>query len=390
MQTCKPEETLKKRSEKLDLPLRGVNLAHSLCAALLLSACATSPTTVAPGTSPAYGTILGNQRRALYEDEAIPMAPQVAWDVNAGSGMRGTLVLLDSTVLTATTNRQMLAFHRRSGQRHWDQRFNNAVTSTVLYDRNTIYVATDEYDGAIFALNIARGRDRWKRTIGPVRFTPLLENGVIYAGTDGGAVAALHTENGAIIWRVGLRGGLTETLVSVGSALVAFTNTDSVFALRKVDGGLVARAHLQGTPSAAPALHGTTIIVPTQDTAIVAIDANTLAVLWRARVSAPVLTAPVVTADGSAYAAARDGALYRIAEGRVEKIAQLEHAIAGSLTLARGHLLLGSYDGTLLAVSLDGQVVWKYNFNDSVVAPVAVGDQSIYVPLLRGRIVKLR
>ena len=68
----------------------------------------------------------------------------------------------------------------------------------------------------------------------------------------------------------------------------------------------------------------------------------------------------------------------------------VELTVSASLTLARDHLLLGSYDGTLTAVSLDGRVAWTYPFDDSIVAPVAVGDQSVYVPLLRGRIVKLR
>jgi outer membrane protein assembly factor BamB len=187
-----------------------------------------------------------------------------------------------------------------------------------------------------------------------------------------------------------LRGGVAETLVDAGTHIVAFTTSDSVFALRKADGAIIARNFVPGTPAATPALSGNTIMVATQDTSIVGIDVHTLAELWRVGVSAPVLAPLVVAQDSNVYAAARDGALYRVRHGNVEKITQLEHAIAGSLTLARDHLLLGSYDGTVLAVSMDGKVAWKYRFNDSVVAPVAVGDQAVYVPLLHGRIVKLR
>lgn len=333
---------------------------------------------------------LGNTRRALFENEIVPANPKVEWNVNAGSGLRGTIILIDSTVLTATTNQQMLAFHRRDGRRHWDQRFNNGVTSTLLYDRNTVYVATDEYDGALFALNTARGKRRWKRTVGAVRFTPLLDNEVIYVGTDGGIISAISTDGGQQLWRVGLRSPIVESPLDAGDRIVVFTASDSIHALRKADGSVAMRTATRSSPAAAPAISGSTIIVPMQDSSVVGYDVRDLRELWRVRTSSPVLTAPVVATSGDAYVAARDGNLYRIRDGNAHLLANVGHSISASLTLARDHLLLGSYDGTVLAVNMTGQPVWQFSLNESVVAPVAVGDQSVYVPLLRGRIVKLR
>ena len=373
------------------MPLHGVNLRYALIALLLPAACGPSPTPVAIGNAPAYAAFLGDQRRALYENEAIPAAaPAVEWSINAGSGMRGTLLLLDSTIVTATTNRQLLAYHLRSGRRHWDQRFGNAVTSTVLYDDSRIYVGTDERDGGLHALDITRGRKRWDVELGAVRFTPLLDNNVIYLGTDAGAVMALSTNRGARIWASGLPAAIAETLVDAGAHVIAITNHDSVFALSKRNGAVVARGAVPGTPSAAPALSNQTVIVAVQPGALVGLDASDLTQRWRVDATSPILAAPVVTQDGTIYAVARDGSLYRIHDGRGEVIAQLGHAVAGSLTLVREHLLIGSYDGTLLAVSLDGKVVWTQRLDDSIIAPVAVRDGAIFIPLLRGGIVKLR
>jgi outer membrane protein assembly factor BamB len=378
-------------AKKLDLPLQRVNLRFMLCAAALTASCGAPPTPVAIGNAPAYEVFLGDQRRALYENESIPLeTPEIVWEINAGSGMRGTLLLLDSTIITATTNRQLLAYHRRSGRRHWEQRFGNAVTTTVLYQDRMIYVGTDESDGGLHALDITRGRTRWKHKLGAIRFTPLLDNNVIYLGTDAGNVMAMSTDRGTRVWRVGLPAALAETLVDAGAHVVAITNNDSVFALRKNDGAQVAGGRVPGTPSAAPALSGNTLIVPLHSNRVVGIDVNTLALKWSADLAGPTLTSPVVTREGVAYVATRDGTLYRIREGHAEQIAQVGHAITGSLTLVRDHLLLGSYDGTLLAVTLDGKVVWKQQLKDSIVAPVAVGADGIFVPLLHGAIVKVR
>jgi outer membrane protein assembly factor BamB len=377
-------------AEKLDLSILGVNLTRLAFLAALLASCGPSPTSVAPAKAPPYAMTLGNTRRALFENEHVPASPKVEWDTNAGSGLRGTIILIDSTVLAATTNQQMLAFHRRDGRRHWDQRFNNGVTSTLLYDQNTVYVATDEYDGAVFALNTARGKRQWKRTVGAVRFTPLLDNSVIYVGTDAGTVTALRTEGGSQLWRVGLRAPIGETPLDAGDRIVVFTTSDSVYGLRKSDGAVAARGGTRASPSAAPAISGTTIIVPMQDSTIVGYDIKDFRELWRVRATSPVLTPPAVASNGDAYVASRDGNLYRIREGNAQLLANVGHSVSASLTLARDHILLGSYDGTVVAVNMNGQTVWQFSLNESVVAPVAVGDGSVYVPLLRGRIVKLR
>jgi outer membrane protein assembly factor BamB len=366
-----------------------VNFICLVCSTLIAIACAPSPRSVLPGSAPSHVTPLGNQRRAAFELEAIPTAPTVAWDVNAGSGMRGSLVLVDSAILAATTNRQLLAFHTNTGRRYWDQRLGSSVSSSVLYDRGRIFVGTTQDDGNLVALDIARGRRIWKDRVGPIRFTPLLDNGIVYVGTDDGVVAALQAETGSRIWSVGLRSSIAESLVDVGDRVIAITAGDSLFALRKQDGALLARARIAATPTATLSVSGNTLIVPTQTGAVLGVDATTLATTWQVQADGPVLTPAVVAGNGVAFLASRKGTLYRLRDGSLEKLSDLGHAVSASLTLTREHLLLGSYDGTLLAIHLDGTVAWKQHFDDSIVAPVAVRDRAVYVPLLRGRIVKL-
>ena len=382
---------MKNRGEKLELPICRVNLACVALLGLLALACGPSPRPVVPGDAAAYPTPLGNQRRAGYESEPVPAEPAVAWRVDAGSGIRGTVVLVDSAVVVATTNRQLLAFHTRDGRRYWDQRFGASVASTLLYDRGKVFVGTTQYDGDLIALDITRARRLWRYRLGPIRFTPLLDGQVIYAGADNGNVAALNTTSGARIWSIGLRNSIAQSPIDAGAHIIAFAENDSMYALRKNDGGLLARGHVGATPSATPAVSGNTLIVPTQSGAVFGVDATSLATLWQVKADGPVLTPPAVTADGTAYIASRTGTLYRIrAGGQLEKVRDLGHAISPSLTLTRDYLLIGSYDGTIMAVNFDGVVKWQFSFDDSVVAPVAVRDGAVYVPLLRGRIVKLQ
>ena len=61
-----------------------------------------------------------------------------------------------------------------------------------------------------------------------------------------------------------------------------------------------------------------------------------------------------------------------------------------SLTLARNGLVVGLLDGTLARVNFDGAVAWSIKLDGSIFAPAAIADGALYVPLQRGRIVKVR
>ena len=76
--------------------------------------------------------------------------------------------------------------------------------------------------------------------------------------------------------------------------------------------------------------------------------------------------------------------------GKGTQVTKLPGSATTSFTLARDRYIVGMVDGTLTTTTLDGRVVSQHRFNDSVVAPVVVQGGALYVPLLRGRIVKMR
>src|SRR5687768_9612744 len=112
--------------EKLDDAPRAVNRPIALIALVILispiAACGPSPRPVSPTIENTWPTPLGSARRAAFENETVPDSLDVAWDINAGSGMRSGILVSDSVLFVGTTNRQLLAFSTRSGRKHWDQR----------------------------------------------------------------------------------------------------------------------------------------------------------------------------------------------------------------------------------------------------------------------------
>ncbi len=78
------------------------------------------------------------------------------------------------------------------------------VSSPVLQD-GVLFFGSD--DGHVYAVEAASGRERWRfRTGGPVSATPAVEGGRVFVGSYDGKFYALDASNGALVWKVATEG----------------------------------------------------------------------------------------------------------------------------------------------------------------------------------------
>ncbi|MGQ0813213.1 MAG: outer membrane protein assembly factor BamB family protein [Gemmatimonadota bacterium] len=381
-------------AEKLDAPFETVNAAVRAIIAvqtvLAMVACGPSPRPVTLTTNNGWPTTLGNARRAAFENERVPDSLDVAWDIDAGSGLRAGMIVTDSVLFVGTTNRQLFAFGTRSGRRFWNQRVEGELGSELVRSGRTLFATTAEWNGSVHARDIERGRRVWRREIGGARHSPLVEGGIVYAVSDLGRAYALRSEDGEQLWRASFAGSAAATPVGIGAVLIVTSTLDTIYRIAKRDGAIQARGHIDSSVSAPPALAGDLIILPTHGGSVLAVDTATLEVRWRVDTNAPVLAAPIVARDGTIHVINRDSEVWRITDGQGTKIVSLNGTVTTSFTLARERYVVGMVDGSVLVVAPDGRIIAQHKFNDSVAAPVAVHAGALYVPLLSGRIVKLR
>ena len=304
--------------------------------------------------------------------------------------MRNTVLLTDSAIFAGATNRVLFAFGSRTGRRHWYQRFEGEIASDIVRSGRTLFFTTTESNGKVHARDVERGRKVWDRGVGPTRFSPLLVEGLLYVGSDRGVVHALRTENGDELWHVQVGGAVAATPLAHGDALIVLTATDTIYRLAQRNGAILAQASINSSISAAPALAGDTLVIATHSGAVLGVNVSTLAPVWRVETGEPILAAPIVARDGTIHVMTRDAVIWRIVGGKGVRVAKLEGAATSSLALARDRYIIGMVDGTLVITTLDGRITARHRFNDSVIAPVVVQAGALYVPLLRGRIVKMR
>ena len=358
------------------MPYWGVNFC-ALAALLLGAACGPSPRPVPQLPS------------AQAEAEYVPTKPSLAWRMDTGAGMLAPIASRGAAFFATTTNRMVVAVAGESGRRFWYQRFDSPINTGVEIQNGRIYFATESLKGEAFALDARRGRRVWSRRIGPTRLPPLALPGQVVFATDSGSLYSLNTERGDVKWRTRFNGRLVMQPIAADGRIITATSTDTIYAVDASTGAVLKRQALPGRPSAAPLLQGDTLYVLLLESVIAALSADSLAVLYQAKFQGPAF-APPRAVGGNVYVLTRDAEVWRLAGGQMQRIAELGSAAAGSFNAVGSSLIAGLLDGRVLALDANGQRLWEYKAERSVVAPVTPLHDGLLVPLKNGSVLKLR
>lgn len=377
---------------------RVVNLAVRALTAfiglMLLAACGrpSRPAPIEPGPGD-WHTVLGGADRAGYADELAPEDNVgVTWRIRTGRGLLAPLIVRQGVLLAATSDAQITALATEDGAHYWTRGFEGTIRGGVVAAGGRVFVTTERRSGKAYALELRDGETIWERTVGSSPFTPLLNGDTVVIATEGGNVFALDAATGGELWQTPLPGAAETTVVSHDGSLLVATATDTLFRLDRSTGRISARHPLPASVSAPPALKENTLVLPLYNGQLMALELPQLDIVWSDSLGAPILAAPAVSPDGSVYALTADATVWRVPDGsdRAEEVVALGGAARGSLMLVRDRIIVGRLDGTLFLLRMDGSVIWTKELDESIVAPATVTGGAVYVPLLRGGIVKLR
>ncbi|QKK02959.1 MAG: S8 family serine peptidase [Pseudomonadota bacterium] len=179
----------------------------------------------------------------------------------------------------------------------------------VDYANDRVYFASRAHatgsDHTMWALNVATSSasKAWSVAVGDIDGSPVLHNGVVYAGTNDGRVIALNATDGSLLWQTSLDDGAVKGFVwRAGNGHLILSTTNTVWAL---DGtGATQWSTAIDSPSI-PLLLGDDVLVGSGNGRLYQLD----------RTSSGSVTGSVILGDGSAAVGAPS---YRVASGHIK------------------------------------------------------------------------
>ncbi|MGH7501205.1 MAG: PQQ-binding-like beta-propeller repeat protein [Longimicrobiales bacterium] len=333
---------------------------------------------------------MGSAARSPYASETVTPDLDLAWRKEIGRGVTAPVQLHGDVLIAATTNRTVVVLNATTGMQYWSRSFRSPIAGAPLKSGDRLFLGTGDRDRKVHAIQIERGREAWSREVGTVRIEPALADGRIVVATEEGNVIALAEDDGEVLWTTLISSPPATPPVSWGTDVVIASARDTLYRVDAATGEILAQRALPATVSAPPLLDGDHLLLPLQSGVIRAVQLPGLDSVWSTDLGVPVLASPVRAGD-AVFALARDATVWRIeAGGDARRIASLDGSATGALTAIRAGLLVGLLDGVLVLLDLDGEFVWRHDFHDSIVAPVAVRHARLYVALLRGDLVVMQ
>ena len=242
---------------------------------------------------------------------------------------------------------------------------------------------------------------RWSRSVGNgqgeglYRLNPLLADGVIYAVSEEGELAAFDADSGKLRWESELEIPISGGVGKYRDSLLLGGADGLVMRLSAEDGSEIWRRPVTGEVLAAPQSNGEVVVAQAYDGKLMAFDYETGDKLWTFSNDVPVLTlrgtsTPIIYndfviagfADGKVIAVSLDSgsvvweARVAIAQGRseIERIVDID----GTMAVQGAELYVASYQGRIVALEMRaGRKLWQRNV--SAVSGVSVGFGNVYV-----------
>lgn len=126
------------------------------------------------------------------------------WSIDSELSITGGPGADDSLVLVGTSEGEVLSLAAKTGEELWRSKVSSEILSSPKESDGVVVIRT--IDGKIFALDAATGDRLWiyDRTVPSLTLrgtsTPVIANGLIIAGFDGGRLTALEVKTGKLIW----------------------------------------------------------------------------------------------------------------------------------------------------------------------------------------------
>ena len=305
---------------------------------------------------------------STLEPMRLPLA--LAWRFGTGStdpGNRSQPAVIGNTVVFAA-GRRVYALDALTGARKWvypaDQPLGAVIRSSIAIYSNRVYFGAS--DGDLYQLALSDGRlIGVYHTGGPVRSSPVIEDGRLFIGSDDNALHSVDPLTGEPFWLGGFRTrDDVPTIPAVAGGLVYFASRDTFLYAAGAQTGRLFWMYRIPVPviNINPVVGGDSVYI-TAGSQLISFSARGGVRRWQLTFPAEI-AAPPAMADQVLYVPLRNGKMYAVlTTGKLawEKPVETVFPVRCSPMVAGNTVVTAAERGVISAFDIgSGQLMWRY------------------------------
>jgi outer membrane protein assembly factor BamB len=272
----------------------------------------------------------------------------------------------------------------------WDFKCEDEIRSSPVVADGVVYAGA--YDNNLYALNAKNGEFLWKYpTEGGIASTPFVWKDRVLIGSEDRLLYAISARTGRILWTCPTEGRIRS------SARVefehAFFGSDDyrLYAINAHSGRVVWRFEALGPIRSTPIVGDEIVYVGSEDNHLYAVDLQTGNQKWKFRANRGITSSPILH-DGLVIFGSSDWNVYALDErsGWIIWRVRTNQAVISSPRVLDGIVYIGSADGCLYAMDAsNGRQVWKFDAGSQIVSTPAVTENVVYFGTIGGDVVSV-
>ena len=263
----------------------------------------------------------------------------------------------------------------------WSLKIGGAVRSSPVVDEGLVFVGSDDFK--LYCLDQNSGAVVWSFTTeGAIESSSAVFEGLVFVGSNDGKLYCLDKASGSFRWSYRTMGRVSSSPAVYGYRVVFGSENQRVYCLNAQDGTLVWSYRTEGPIHSSPAIADNRVFVGSSDGKVYCLDLVTGSPIWSFFIGASIRSSPMVS-DGKVYVGASDGKIYCLNETNGDLIwsYRTEGAVESSPAyIFEGKVYVGSLDHRVYCLNgSTGSLIWSYLTGGEVWSSPAVADGKVFI-----------
>lgn len=270
-----------------------------------------------------------------------------------------------------------------SGDKIGELKIKRPIIGAPLYDNGSLYFAVAKEGKTLFRYDFTRGKYSWKKHLGIIESSPVIQNGRLYVGTRNGVLFCLEAESGSNIWRYQADSELITDIAVTSDALFLASLDGVVTALNPENGDLLWRYVSDESMQSGLSSDGRIVYCPAVSGTLIALDAATGKVMWQHASNGSIYSIPSHS-GGIVVFGNTAGEVYALHSdtGNVKWRFDAGSVVNTSPAIVGNQVYFGALNRKLFSIDLQtGDVFWGFDLPGKVVSNPIMISNRLVVPV---------
>ncbi len=310
--------------------------------------------------------------------QAVASPPFSAdWEYNAGGGVASNALLAKGDFLFVTTlHGELHLIDILTGKRIGRQKFDEPISASAALHDDIIFIPLANGDNTLIAYDLVRGKEFWKKKLGPVEAAPLIHREILFAAARNGTLYAIDPKTGTEEWKYETGRMVYSSPAATESSVFVGTTAGIVYALNYQNGEVVWKSDTLRTIMSAPVVGGDYLYITSRDSLVYCFDTTTGEKVWTRNVGARIYSATAIGDEYLIVGTAAGDVIALIPETGEEQWRFSAKSVVNATPLIGGNFVYSvSLDNNVYVLDKrDGVLHWSFD----------VGSRLKTTPLLHG------